>query len=105
MCVLCVYYMYVHACMHKHTHAYECHSMRVEEGRQLAGVTSPGMVGSAFAHWAILLALLCHIPKSPEINPLFFNSYGGTIWNNRSYYVHLLLNSRGESWCILPKED
>lgn len=50
MCVLCVYYTYVHTCMHKHTHAYEYHSMRVEEGGQLAGVTSPGMVGSAFAH-------------------------------------------------------
>lgn len=50
MCVLCVYYMYVHTCTHKHTHAYECHSMRVEEGGQLAGVTSLGMVGSAFAH-------------------------------------------------------
>lgn len=33
MCVLCVHYMYVHTCTHKHTHAHECHSMHVEEGR------------------------------------------------------------------------
>lgn len=50
MCVLRVYYMYVHTCTHKHTCTYECHSMHVEVGGQLSGITSPGMIVSAFTH-------------------------------------------------------